>query len=591
MAVLTIVLLAGLIVGASPAPEVDTIFFGGDIVTMDYARPIVEALAVGDGRIVALGGEAEMRSLADGRTERIDLQGHTLLPGLIEPHCHPIATAILGRVLDVSGFTHDSRAAVMASLAEAVEGSDTGEWLIAFGWDPVLIEDLENPTLAELDALAPDVPLFILTQMMHHGFINSAGYRAAGITVDTPDPPGGGAFLRDAAGELNGVVYEVSALQHVMQATPPPPPGAAQLLLNLQFAEYAKAGFTAIGILGPVDGAGYPLDFLFDLGASPEAVVRSFVYATPKQLDRSGWPAGHGRERFRLSGVKLYMDGSPYTGGAAFAEPYLNTPLTRRIGLDPDHRGTVNYSSRDLAAVIGRFHERGHQVAVHVQGEVAVDATLRAFAQVLEESPREDHRHRLEHNALITDEQLAKARDLGLTPSFFIDHIHFYGKGLHDIVGPRRAARFMPIGSALRAGHVPTIHTDNPATPIDPFRAIRTAVTRQMLGGGVLGADQRISVWDALEAVTINAAWQMFEEEERGSLEVGKAADFVLLSDNPLAVDAEDLDQIEVLGTWIDGERVDTSPYTWLNLKLAARVVWEMLMAKVASWVGGLKNE
>ncbi len=282
---------------------------------------------------------------------------------------------------------------------------------------------------------------------------------------------------------------------------PRPPQGAAELLLNLQYAKYAKAGFTTIGILGPVETAGYPLDFMSEVSAKADVPVRTSIYALPDQIDRSGWPPGHGHDRFRIKGVKLYMDGSPYTGGAAFAEPYLNTKLTlRRMGLERDHRGKVNYTREELVDVIARYHRKGYQIAIHAQGEVALELVLDSFARVLAQYPRADHRHRLEHGALITKDQLARARELGLTPSFFIDHVYFYGRGLEQIVGSERAARFMPIASAIRAGHIASIHTDNPATPIDPFRAIRTAVTRRVRGGGnVLGADERISIDDALK--------------------------------------------------------------------------------------------
>jgi predicted amidohydrolase YtcJ len=451
-----------------------------------------------------------------------------------------------------------------------------------------MVEDLDNPTLAELDAIAPDVPLLVLTQMMHHAFINSAGYRAAGITRETPDPPGGGAFLRDESGALNGVVYEVSALERVLAVMPRPPEGAVELIFNLQLAKYAEAGYTAIGVLGPVETAGYPLDFMSELVSRENAPVRAFVYASPDQVERSRWAPGHGGDRFQLKGVKLYLDGSPYTGGAAFAEPYRNTELTlERMGLDRDHRGELNYERDELIAVIARYHRAGHQLAVHVQGELAVEQALDAFEAVLAEYPRADHRHRLEHNAAITRGQLERAARAGLTTSFFIDHIYFYGHGLPEIVGGERAARFMPIASALRAGHRVSIHTDNPATPIGPFRAMRTAVTRKTRATGeVLGPGERISIDDALRAVTLDAAWQMFEERERGSIEVGKAADFALLSANPRKVDPERLAEIEVRGTWIEGVAVDTSPYTWTNLRLALRVAVGFVRGKVSGWFG-----
>jgi len=559
----------------------DSVFIGGEILTMDPAQPRAEALAVEAGRIAALGSEAELLARA-GDAEIVDLQGGALLPGLIEPHCHPVGTAVLGQAEDVSGFRYRTRAEVMAALERAVAAAGADDWVIAFGWDPVLVEDLDPPSLAELDALAPDRPLLILTQMMHVAYLNSAGYAAAGIDEDTPDPPGPSAFLRDDAGRLNGVIYETEALGRVLEAMPPPPEGGVELLFSWQLAEYARAGYTTLGITGPVSREADPVRQIQSVVDDPTSPVRAFVYLLPEQSGAERAAPDTGNPRFGVKGVKFWMDGSPYAGGAAFSEPYRNTPLTlERIGLEPDHRGEPNYSVDEFVALITPFHERGDQIAVHAQGEIAIDRTLDAFERVLRAHPRADHRHRLEHNAAITQEQLARARALGLTPSFFIDHVYFYGSALPDLVGEERAARFMPMAWALQAGHRATLHTDNPATPIGPFRALRTAVTRTPRGADApLGAAQQISIEEGLRAMTINAAWQLFEEDERGSLTPGKAADLVWLSENPLAVEPARLEEIQVRGTWIEGQRADLSRWRPANLWRAARALWNTLLDK-----------
>jgi len=566
----------------APASAFDLVFTGGEILTMDESRPRAEALAVEDGRIAALGSEAELRARA-GNAEFVDLEGGVLMPGLIEPHCHPVGTAVLGQAADISGFRYDTRAQVMEALREAVAAGSPDEWVIAYGWDPVLVEDLDPPTLAELDALAPDRPLLVLTQMMHIAYLNSAGYRAAGIDEDTPDPPGASAFLRDARGRLNGVIYETEALAQVLDAMPPPPEGGVELLFSWQLADYARAGYTTLGITGPVSREEDPIRPIKAVVDDPTSPVRAFVYLRPEQLDPERSPVGTGGPRFAVKGVKFWMDGSPYAGGAAFSEPYRNTPLTlERIGLGRDHRGEPNYSVEEFVDLVAPYHERGYQIAVHAQGEVAIDRVLDAFEIVLREKPRADHRHRMEHNAAITREQLVRARALGLTPSFFIDHVYFYGHALPDLVGGSRAERFMPMAWARDTGHRVTLHTDNPATPIGPLRALRTAVTRVPRGASEpLGPEQRISVADGLRAMTIDAAWQLFEEQERGSLTPGKAADLVWLSENPLEVDPAELEEIRVRGTWIDGRRADLSRWRASNLWLAARALWNTVVDKL----------
>ena len=281
------------------------------------------------------------------------------------------------------------------------------------------------------------------------------------------------------------------------------------------------------------------------------------------------------------------MDGSPYTGGAAFAEPYLNTEVTlKRMNLQPNHRGKVNYSEASLLQTLTKYHNAGYQIAIHAQGEIAIQMILNAFTQILDKYPRANHRHRLEHNALITNNQIIQAQKLGLTLSFFMDHVYYYGDQLPQIVGPERAARFMPLGSAFAAGHKPSIHTDNPATPVDPFRVISTAVTRKTRNTvDILGPAERVTIDDALKAVTINAAWQLFEDDLRGSITVGKAADFVLLSHNPLLVNPENIKNIGVLCTWIDGNKVNTSPWTWVNFKLFLLIIIDYIHITITDWL------
>jgi len=579
--------IVNLLLITTPLFAVDLIFFGGDILTMDDNQPVVEAIAVEDGLITAIGTKENIIKLRTWKTKIINLQGKTLMPGLIEAHCHPIATAVLGQVVNISGFTYNSRAEIMATIGAAVEKASSGNWVLAFGWDPVLVKDLRNPTLAELDSISTEVPIFILTQMMHQAFVNNAVYKTAKITRNTPDPPGGGTFLKDVDGNLNGVIYEFSALQEILKKMPKTPQGTAELLLNLQYAQYAKAGYTTIAALGPVNIAGYPLNFMASLSRNADVPVRSFVYPLKKQLDRSAWPTGYGNDHFQIKGVKLYMDGSPYTGGAAFAEPYLNTKVTlKRMKLQPNHRGKVNYSEASLLQTLTKYHNAGYQIAIHAQGEIAIQMILNAFTKIMENYPRPDHRHRLEHNALITKNQIIQAQKLGLTLSFFMDHVYYYGEQLPQIVGPDRAARFMPLGSAFAVGHRASIHTDNPATPVDPFRVISTAVTRKTKDRGyILGPTERVTINDALKAVTINAAWQLFEDHQRGSITVGKAADFVLLSHNPLRIQPENIKNISALCTWIDGIKINTSPWTWTNFKLLLLIVIDYLRTAINNWL------
>ena len=577
--------LIKLILIITPLFAVDLIFFGGHIVTMDDENPSIEAVSIHNGKISSIGTKDDIMKLRSWKTKVVNLRGKTLMPGFIEAHCHPIATAVLSQVVDISGFYYNSRSEILNKIQSAVKEASPGKWVLAFGWDPVLVSDLHKPTLAELDSISQDTPIFILTQMMHHAYVNSAVYKLAGITMDTPNPIGGGEFQKDGQGNLNGVIYEFSALQYVLDKMPKTPQGTAELLLNLQYAKYAKAGYTSISVLGPVNIAGHPLQFMENLSINGSA-VRSYVYPIKNQLDGSNYLINDGNDFFKIKGVKLYMDGSPYTGGAAFSEPYLNTDLTlNRIGLKKNHRGSTNLTEDSLLTTLTYYHRNKFQIAIHAQGEVAIQGILDAFTKILYKYPRTNHRHRIEHNALITKEQIAQAEKLGITLSFFIDHIYYYGDKLEYIVGPERAERFMPIQSAISAGHNATIHTDNPATPIDPFRAISTAVMRKTKDDNViLGKNEQISVYDALKSITINAAWQLFEDQSRGSITIGKSADLVILSHNPLEINQEEIKNLSVISTWIDGKQVNHSIYTWKNFKLILFIIYNYINTSIKEW-------
>lgn len=561
-----LLLFAGLYIYAFSGSDTDkTLFINGTVLPV-VGEP-AEALLVEDGRITAIGKQRDLIALAGDDVNVIDLNGGALLPGLIEPHTHPIATALLGATVDVSGASHRSRAEVMQTLADAVDRFSPNGWVIAFGWDPVMIADLEPPTLAELDALSPDKPLLILTQMMHDAYANSAALAAAGITKDTPDPVGG-EFVKTASGELSGTIREISAINMVFDAVPQAPGWVVKLLTQLQLQRYAAAGYTSIGVLGPVGRSEEPLALLEDLLNDDDAPVRARVWALPAQLDDSDTP--NNTPRYGLRGVKFWMDGSPFAGGAAWEEPYENSELViKRLGLPHNHLPALNFNQEEFEQIVKDYHQRGFAVAVHTHGERAIDRALDAFESALKAYPRSDHRHRLEHNALITPQQIARARRLGVTLSFFVDHIWFYGHRLAEFVGEQRSARYMPVAEAIRQGHRVSIHGDHPATPIAPFRSMKTAVTRSMrLGDGQLGASQAINVSQALRAMTIDAAWQLGIDQEVGSLEVGKAADLLWVNENPLTQDPQALDQIEVIGTWIDGRRIDSRWYSRRNAQV-----------------------
>ena len=557
----------------------DKIFVGGDIITVDDKNPEAQAIAVHNGKIQAIGSETEVLKYEGYNTEVIDLKGNTLMPGFIDIHTHPILSAKTAETIDVSGFNHKNQAEVMESLKKGIEEKGSGEWVIAFGWDPAILRNLEAPTLKELDQMAPENPLFIIAQTLHSGFATSLALEEAGINKYSPNPEGG-YFDKDENGELTGLIVEVGAMTKLVNAAPKYPRAAYVYLLTKQMETYSKAGYTTIVAPGLQPIIPKHIQSLQEVAEHPNSPVRVFTYPLFDRLEKTHFKPSQGNQKFKVLGPKFWIDGSPYAGGMAMNEPYLDNEFTRnKLGIKFGKKGHITYDDERLFFLIDKFHKEGWQIAAHIQGERAAKQFLDAVEEAQQIFPRKDYRHRMEHNALVTSEQLKRAFRLGVTPSFYIDHIYYYGDALKEvIVGPKRAARFMPVNSSKKAGHRFTLHTDSPSSPIGVLRMMRVAVTRKTRSGKyVLGHDEKITVNDAIKAVTINAAWQIFEEDTRGSLEVGKLADFTVLSRNLKKIPPEEWKSVEIVGTYLAGEPAVNEGLSWRKINLMIQTILGMI--------------
>jgi len=533
----------------------DSILLAASVVTLDAAVPEAQGVAVRDGTIVAVGDRDAVLELEGPGTEVVDLGEQCLLPGLVEPHTHPDLCAQCYAWVDVSGFTHPSVEGVERALRDAVSSRAPGEWIYAFGLDPMLTSDLGTWGRKRLDALAPRNPVAVMIQSMHTVFVNSAALAAAGVDESVSDPPGGGRFGRDSQGRLTGRLEEAPALLPFLRFDLP---SREQLRERMwaQYQRYARAGLTTIGIPGLFTPLSM-LDLFEDFSRRDEVPIRAVAYLRHHQVDQVDWKPGAGSDLFRVQGVKLWYDGSPYSGTMLLDEPYLESRLCCcTLGIAAGSVGHANFAPGELCDIVSSLNDEGWQVLTHAQGDRGTREALDLYESVLGSEPRSDHRWRLEHCALISPRDLERAVALGVTPSFHVNHVYYYGDELRDsIIGPERAEGLMPIGSALRLGHRVSLHADSPMYPPEPFRLMRTAVTRRSRSGARVAPGQAISAEQALRAVTLDAAWQLFAERRIGSLEVGKHADFTIVDRNPLRVDPEELDGISVTGTWIGGRR------------------------------------
>lgn len=529
-------------------PAGDIIFKGGTIITMNDQAPRAEAIAIRGNKILAVGKLDDVQSAIGSGAQVVDLQGRTLMPGLIDPHMHFVFTAFEDWI-DVSPITTPDYATVWSKLQKGVADAKPGEWVRAQQFDASITRDAKIPTLAELDALAPNNPFFMQESNGHIAYANSAAFKAAGITRDTPDPSGA-RFVKDASGNLSGRLEEMAAQQVFLGAMPSPT--AADMVGRVRrFVDHASSvGCTmlhdcGIGIMAGAQDLKI-LDAALGDGKAPVRYRGMLVSTIMDEWEKEGIKPGRGNDLFRVDGIKAWADGSNQARTGYQRENYLGT----------DARGALNYSLEQVTDVIRRAHEGGWQVGVHANGDAAIDMVLDAYEAVLGKTSNSDLRHRIEHCSVFHPEQMVRMKEMGLSPSFLIGHVHWWGKAFRDrLLGPDRARFYDPCASALAAGLKISLHSDWNVTPIEPLRYVENAVTRVMNeGGDVFFPEECIPVDAALRAVTIDAAWQCHMEDQIGSLETGKFADFAILEEDPTAPDVK-IGKIKVSETWMDGTK------------------------------------
>ena len=547
--------LAGWLLIRAESPPAHRIFVGGQVLSMDAENRVFEALSVRGERIERLGGNREIRALADADTVVTELAGRSLLPGFVDAHGHFPGSAIilLGADLnsppmgEITGI-----AELQDALRTRLQGRAAGAWLLGIGYDDTLLAEQRHPSRTELDAVSIDHPIYIMHVSGHMGVANSRALVMAGITADSEDPPGGVivrqpgsreplGLLEEAAHEpLAALVLDFSLLDGVKMAM------AAS-------DEYVSEGITTAQSGGVEAGLAQGLAALSRAGL---IVPRLVLFGWYDQLGEQ-WlsgefdPAAMASDRLSMAAVKIVADGSiqGFTG-------YLQQPYHRAFKGDPEYRGYPAMPAEELAREVARFHRADIQLAIHGNGDAAIDDILDAFAQAQAESPQADPRLILIHAQMAREDQLLRMKELGVTPSFFSAHTYYWGDRHRDIfMGPRRAARMSPTRSAQDIGLRYSVHLDTPVTPMQPLQLLWSTVNRVTTSGAVIGPEQRVSPTMALRAMTIDAAWQVFQEDRIGSLEPGKLADLVILSGDPLS-EQEDIRQLKVLETVIGGVSV-----------------------------------
>jgi predicted amidohydrolase YtcJ len=535
-----------------PAAPPHQVFINGDVLTMDAQNRVVEALSARADHIEAVGTTQEIMALVTDETVVVDLRGRTLMPGFIDAHGHfpGSGQAVMSAQLHSPPVgTVETMAQLLDRLKEQAAKSDSDAWIQGSGYDDTLIAEKRHPTRRELDEVSSEQPVTAIHVSGHLLVANSVALELAGIDASTPDPAGGVIGRRPGSMEPNGLLAETARLG-VMDLSMDLGLIDIFRLVKAAVLDYASHGVTTAQS-GGIPNALLQGNALFSkLGVVPmRLVMYPFEHEMGEALLNGEYdPADYTSERVSIAGVKIIADGSiqGFTG-------YLSKPYHTPYEGDEQYRGYAAVPREKLFEKVEALHRAGYRLAIHANGDESVEDVLDAFEAAQKIHPVDDPRMVLIHSQMAREDQIARMKDLGVTPSFFSAHTFYWGDRHRDIfIGPERAAVISPTGWAKEYGVRFTSHLDSPVVPMEPLQAVWSMVHRQTYGGDVLGPEQRISVMEALRAVTIDAAWQVFEEDNRGSLEPGKYADFIILSGNPLD-DPMGLRELEVERTVVGG--------------------------------------
>lgn len=535
------------------------IYYNADIVTMDESAPSAEAICVKKGLIEALGTKEDLMKNYS-KAELVDMQGNAILPGFIDGHSHMLATAfsmMLGNANPSPQGSCDSVEQLVSELSKQIEEwqktAAKGEFFIAMGYDNAVYPDKRTPSKYDLDKISADVPIVVVHASGHCAVLNSKAMELCGITNDTPVPDGGGMPKIPGTDEYSGEMQENAffALSSKMKN-----PGIGKILAYMEKCEkmYASYGITTAQdakltkgqkMLIALKNIKKPFNIDVVLYADPE-----IADSIPKQDPRKNPYKKH----IRYGGYKIFLDGSPQAKTAWLTKPYYEVPE----GKDEDYCGYPTQTDEEVCAHINRCLENNWQINAHTNGDAAIDQFIRCYKKCKAEHPDVmDLRPVSIHCQTAREDQLDEIKEIGMIISFFCDHVYYWGDYHYaSVLGPERGERISPVRSAIDRGINFTLHQDTPVVKPNVIFAIHNAVNRMTRGGRLLGAEQRISVYEALKGVTVNGAYQIFEEQRKGSLTAGKLADMVVLDRNPLKSEPEMLKDIQVLETIKEGKTV-----------------------------------
>lgn len=526
--------------------------------TVDEASTTATAMLIDRGRILAIGSTAECEGAAEAAglaAERVDLGDAIVVPGFVDAHAHPLMYGQMMTWVDCGPAKAASIPEIVALLKAAAADLPAGRPVRGYGYEHRNLVEQRHPTRFELDEVATDREVYLMNASGHGGVVNSYTFEVNGVDRETPNPAGG-EFFRDADGELTGElsdaacniltgVHGVNVGHHGPNFHLGDEPEEHLRQLDVATQRFLAGGVTTIG---DAQVSRREFDMYLRLAEAGRLELRVSMYLLSHLLDEAlemGLVGQFGNAHLSFAGIKFYADGTLGGWTAYFPDGYVG---------DPCRTGQLYHEPAAYAELIRRAHVAGLQTATHAQSPTAIEMVVAAIEAALAERPDDDARHRIEHCGLPTGEQIERMAAAGIRPVNQPQHYYNWGEGVEDAIGTP-GERFNPLGEFERAGVPMTISSDAPVADPIPLEAVQAAVTRVTRRGNSLGpGDLRISALAALRAHTYEGAASLGREDDLGSLEVGKVADFAVLADDPLAVEPERIAEIAVLQTWVGGE-------------------------------------
>ena len=512
------------------------------------AQPL--SIAIKNKKIIWVGSHKNAKNI---QGKHIDFGDQAILPGFIDAHGHASYLAFATQVANlasppVGGINTIKE--LQAELRKFIEESNLqpGEWVMGLGYDDSLLSEQRHPTKEDLDAVSTEHPIYLIHVSAHLGAANSLALSLANINTETKDPPGGKIRRYQNSSEPNGVFEETAAypLQQLAMSAYKDPIGSVKSAMEI----YAKNGITTAQ-----DGASSKETIGLMQAADAQGKINLDIISYPigqngllKDIDTLSFGSYNGR--LKIGGIKLILDGSPQGKTAYLTEPYYKPPHSE----SDSYKGYPLIPQSEVSKWVKEYAELKMPIMAHANGDAAADMLIEAVKQP---NIGSDHRTIMIHAQTVREDQLDQMKELKIIPSYFSTHTFYWGDWHRDSVfGEERAMRISPTKSSLDRNMPFTVHNDAPVVPPDMIRLLWSTTNRKTRSGKVLGEEQKISIYAALEAMTINAAYQHFEDDIKGTIEVGKQADLVVLSEDPLSIHPEKLLNLKVVATYSKGTEI-----------------------------------